>query len=384
MKKVSILGSTGSVGIQTLEVIELFPDKFKISGLSAGKNIHLLKKQVEKYKPPIVAVENEECARELKKLLNSGNTEILYGQEGCMEIASLPEVDTVVSSIVGSAGLIPTFAAIKAGKDVCLANKESLVVAGDLLIKEAAESNSNILPVDSEHSAIFQALNGSNIKDVRRLIITASGGPLRDVPREKFDEITLEDALNHPTWKMGKKITIDSATLMNKGFELIEARWLFNIPVDCISVWIHPQSIVHSMVEYVDGSIISQLSLPDMKIPISYALSYPQRLPIKNVVSKPIDFTNLTFEEVDYDKFSALPLAIDAINEGGTMPCVMSAANEVAVEAFLNKRIGYIGITELIAKVMEIHDKKDIFTIEDVIQSDNWARFHASCLIGER
>ena len=299
MKKVSILGSTGSIGTQALEIIDLFPDKFKVLGLSAGKNIQLLNDQIGKYKPRIAAVENEELAETLKKMLKHGQTEILYGEEGYSEVSSLAEVDTVISSIVGSAGLVPTLAAVKAGKKVCLANKESLVIAGELLTKEAAASNSSILPVDSEHSAIFQALNGSNRDDVRRLIITASGGPFRETPKEKLGEVTVENALNHPTWKMGKKITIDSSTLMNKGFEVIEARWLFNMPVESISVWIHPQSIVHSMVEYIDGSVISQLSLPDMKIPISYALSYPERLPIKETESKPVDFTELTFEEVD-------------------------------------------------------------------------------------
>ena len=381
MKKVSILGSTGSIGTQALEIIDLFPDKFKVLGLSAGRNIQLLKKQIEKYRPCIAAVESEKYAEKLKKLLNHEDTEIVYGQEGYTQVSSFPETDTVISSIVGSAGLVPTLAAIKAGKDVCLANKESLVVAGELLIKEASLSNSNILPIDSEHSAIFQALNGANINEVRRLIITASGGPFREMPKEKLNEVTVENALNHPTWKMGKKITIDSSTLMNKGFELIEARWLFNIPVESISVWIHPQSIVHSMVEYIDGSLISQLSLPDMKIPISYALSYPERLPIKKVELKPVDFKKLTFEEVDCDKFLALKLAINASKEGGTMPSVMNAANEIAVGAFLDKKISYIEITEIIEKVMQIHDKRNIFTIEDVIQSDIWARTQTNILV---
>lgn len=381
MKKISILGSTGSIGTQVLEVIDSFPDKFKVLGLSAGRNIHLLKQQVNKYKPKVIAVENEELAEKIAKLLKNKDTEILYGQEGYIKLACLPEADTVISSIVGSAGLFPTFAAINAGKDICLANKESLVIAGELLIKEASASNSRILPIDSEHSAIFQALNGSCINDVRRLIITASGGPFRKKPKEKLNEVTVENALNHPTWKMGKKITIDSSTLINKGFELIEARWLFNVPVESISVWIHPQSIIHSLVEFIDGSFISQLSLPDMKIPISYALSYPERLPIQKTNPKPVDFTKLTFEEVDHDRFPALRLAIDAAKEGGTMPCVMNAANEIAVEAFLNKRINYVEIAYIIEKVMEFHNKKDILTIQDAIQSDKWARSHAKELI---
>jgi len=381
LKKISILGSTGSIGTQTLEVIDSFPDKFKVLGLSAGINIHLLKQQVDKYKPKVVAVENEELAEKLAKLLKNKDTEIIYGQEGYIKLACLPEVDTVISSIVGFAGLFPTFAAINTGKDICLANKESLVIAGELLIKEASASNSRILPIDSEHSAIFQALNGSCINDVRRLIITASGGPFRKKTKEELNEVTVENALNHPTWKMGKKITIDSSTLINKGFELIEARWLFDVPIESISIWIHPLSIIHSMVEFIDGSFISQLSLPDMKIPISYALSYPERLPIQKTNPKPVDFAKLTFEEVDHDRFPALRLAIDAAKEGGTMPCVMNAANEIAVEAFLNKRINYVEIAYVIEKVMEIHNKKDILTIQDAIQSDKWARSHAKELI---
>lgn len=381
MKKISILGSTGSVGTQALEIIDLFPDRFEISGLSAGRNINLLKKQVDRYRPKVVAVENQELAGRLSKLLKNTGTEVLYGQEGYTELARLPEVDTVISSIVGSAGLSPTFAAVKAGKNICLANKESLVIAGELLTREAAASNSDILPIDSEHSAIFQALSGFDTSNVRRLIITASGGPFREKPKEQLSEVTVESALRHPTWKMGKKITIDSSTLINKGFELIEAMWLFGMPIESISVWIHPQSIVHSLVEYIDGSLISQLSLPDMKIPISYALSYPERLPIQKTSSKPADFTGLTFEEVDYDRFEALRLAIDAAKEGGSMPCVMNAANEIAVEAFLNERISYVKITEIIEKVMEIHDKKDILTVQDVLQSDQWARSYARGLI---
>ncbi len=381
MKKISILGSTGSIGTQALEIIDSFPDRFKVLGLSAGRNIHLLKEQVDKYSPEVVAVENEKLAGKLGKLLKDKDTEVLYGQEGYTELARLPEVDTVISSIVGSAGLFPTFAAISAGKDICLANKESLVIAGELLIREASVSGSRILPVDSEHSAIFQALNGSCINDVKRLIITASGGPFRKKPKEKLNEVTVESALRHPTWKMGKKITIDSSTLINKGFELIEARWLFNVPVGSISIWIHPQSIVHSLVEFIDGSFISQLSLPDMKIPISYALSYPERLPIQKTTSKPADLTNLTFEEVDHDRFPALRLAIDAAKEGGTMPCVMNAANEIAVEAFLNKRINYVEIAHIIEKVMEIHNRKDILTVQDALRSDKWARSHAKKLI---
>ena len=280
MKKVSILGSTGSIGTQTLEVISQFPGKFEVTALGAGSNIELLKNQIEKFQPKIAVVKNEEYADKLLRNLSSRQTEIIYGEDGYNKIATLTEADIVISSMVGSAGLKPTYAAIEAGKTVGLANKESLVVAGQVLTEAAKKSGSQILPIDSEHSAIFQALNGSPKSEVKKLIITASGGPFRNTPADELTNVTVESALNHPTWKMGNKITIDSSTLINKGFEVIEARWLFDINVESISVWIHPQSIVHSMVEFIDGSMISQLSIPDMKIPIAYALSYPDRLPL--------------------------------------------------------------------------------------------------------
>ncbi len=381
MKKVSILGSTGSIGTQTLEVISQFPGKFEVIALGAGSNIELLKNQIEKFQPKIAVVKNEEYADKLLRNLSSRQTEIIYGEDGYNKIATLTEADIVISSMVGSSGLKPTYAAIEAGKTVGLANKESLVVAGQVLTEAAKKSGSQILPIDSEHSAIFQALNGSPKSEVKKLIITASGGPFRNTPADELTNVTVESALNHPTWKMGNKITIDSSTLINKGFEVIEARWLFDINVESISVWIHPQSIVHSMVEFIDGSMISQLSLPDMKIPIAYALSYPDRLPLSKSEAKPVDYSFLSFEEVDFNKFRGLGLAFYAIKEGGTMPAVLNAANEIAVNEFLNKKINYTEIVSIIEKVMELHKREDIFSIEDSLVADRWARSVAKSII---
>ncbi len=381
MKKVSILGSTGSIGTQTLEVISGFPEKFEVIALGAGSNIKLLGEQVKKFRPKLAVVKDEELSERLRKSIGPGPTEIIYGEEGYCEIATMDGADIVISSMVGSAGLRPTYAAIEAGKTVGLANKESLVVAGEVLTGAAKKSGSRILPIDSEHSAIFQALNGSPREEVKKLIITASGGPFRNTPAEELADVTVESALNHPTWKMGNKITIDSSTLINKGFEVIEARWLFDINVESISVWIHPQSIVHSMVEFIDGSMISQLSIPDMKIPIAYALSYPDRLPLDKAEAVPVDYSLLSFEDVDFSKFRGLGLAFDAIKEGGTMPAVLNAANEIAVNEFLNKKINYTDIVKIIEKVMEVHKRKDIFSIEDSLAADRWARSEAESLI---
>jgi len=381
LKKVSILGSTGSIGTQTLEVIDQFPGKFEVTALGAGSNIELLKEQIEKFHPKVAVVKNEEYAEKLRKITGNNQTEIIYGEDGYKRIATITEVDIVVSSMVGSSGLKPTYAAIEAGKTVGLANKESLVVAGQVLMEAAKKSGAQILPIDSEHSAIFQALSDSPKDEVKKLIITASGGPFRNTPAEKLDGVTVENALNHPTWKMGNKITIDSSTLINKGFEVIEARWLFDINVESISVWIHPQSIVHSMVEFIDGSMISQLSIPDMKIPIAYALSYPDRLPLNKPEAMPADYSLLTFEEVDFGKFRGLGLAFEAIKEGGTMPAVLNAANEIAVNGFLNKEISYTDIVRIVEKVMELHKREDIFSIEDSLVADKWARSKAKSLI---
>ncbi len=383
LKHISILGSTGSIGTQTLEVIEQFPNKFKVVSLAAATNIELLQKQVEKHRPKVVSVIDKKHAMELSSKLKTKGVKVTYGEKGHEEVVSLDCIDLVVSAMVGASGLKPTITAIKQGKNIAIANKESLVIAGEILIKEAA-SKSTIIPIDSEHSAIFQSLHSNHHKHVSRLIITASGGPFRKLSKKDLETVTVEEALKHPTWKMGKKITIDSATLMNKGFEIIEAKWLFNIPLERIDIWIHPQSIVHSMVEYTDGSIVSQLSLPDMKVPIAYALAYPERLNMSIHKIKPADISGLTFEEIQQDKFNAIELAKTACGIGGTMPAVLNAANEIAVTAFLEKKIRFTEIMSIVEKTMEAHSPFDISCIDDVMSADSWARSYASSLINQR
>jgi 1-deoxy-D-xylulose-5-phosphate reductoisomerase len=374
LKSISILGSTGSVGSQTLEVVSQFPHRFRVVGLSAGKNIRVLKEQILKFRPQVVSVQSEKDAITLANQLRSEPIEILWGEEGAESIASHPKADLVISAMVGASGLRPTLSAVKSGKNIALANKEILVMAGKILTREALKHKISILPIDSEHSALFQALGGSRKEFVKRLILTASGGPFFKFPKEKLESVTVEMALNHPTWKMGKKITIDSATLMNKGFEVIEANWLFGIPHERISVWIHTQSIVHSMVEYIDGSIIAQMSVPDMRIPISYALSYPERLSINGNEIFSETFRHLTFEDADFEKFPALSLSYRAIEEGGTMPSVMNAANEIAVGAFLEERLKFVEILKVVDRVMELHKTLPGDTLEEILESDAWAR----------
>lgn len=381
MKNISILGSTGSIGRQTLDVISMFRNNFRVIGLAAGKNIALLKEQILKFKPEIVSVQDEKSINQLEKELPRGTVKFLASDHGAEVIACHPLVDLVVSAMVGASGLKPTLAAIRSGKNIALANKEVLVMAGGIITKEAKKSGINIIPVDSEHSAIFQVLNQSRKDYVKRIILTASGGPLHKTPEDKLRDITPEVALNHPTWKMGRKISIDSATLMNKGFEVIEAKWLFGIKPESIAVWIHPQSIVHSMVEYIDGSIIAQMSSPNMKIPIAYALSYPERIQLDSNEISPIGFKELTFEDVNFDKFPALRVAYSAIEMGGTMPAVMSAANEEAVEAFLMGRIKFIDILRVVKKVMDCHKPIPGNSLEEIIQSDRWARDMSSKVI---
>ncbi|MDA2918161.1 1-deoxy-D-xylulose-5-phosphate reductoisomerase [Desulfobacterota bacterium AH_259_B03_O07] len=374
MKNISILGSTGSVGQQTLDVISKFPEKFRILGLAAGRNISLLKKQIIKFRPKVVSVKDKEEAASLEKEFPSANIEFCHSQEGAEAIASFAQVDLVVSAMVGASGLRPTLAAIKSGKNIALANKEVLVMAGKILTEEATRMGVTIIPVDSEHSAIFQVLKNRNMEFVKRIILTASGGPLHKTPIEKLKDVTLDAALNHPTWKMGKKITIDSATLMNKGFEVIEAKWLFGVEPNRISVWIHPQSIVHSMVEYIDGSIIAQMSPPDMRIPISYALSYPERIDIHGNNASAQSFNELTFEEVNLGKFPALGLAYEAINHGGTTPAVLNAANEIAVDAFLKGRLKFLDILKVVKQAINQHEKLPGDNLKEIIETDNWAR----------
>ncbi len=381
MKNISILGSTGSIGTQTLQVISEHPELFRVVGLSARQNLNLLKQQIEEFRPEVVSVADERLAAELSSNINDRNIEILFGTKGASTVASLGEVDLVVSAMVGAAGLEPTLKAVKAGKDIALANKETLVIAGNLITSEAQKSGAKLLPVDSEHSALFQALEGNNKKYVKRIILTASGGPFLDYPSDKLGDVSVEVALNHPTWKMGRKITIDSATLMNKGFEVIEAKWLFGMDSEDISIWIHPQSIVHSMVEYIDGSIISQMSEPDMRIPIAYALAYPERISVNGINATPEGFRNLTFREADFDKFPSLSLAFEALKKGGTLPAVMNGANEIAVEEFLSGNIKFTDIVKTVEKVMNSHTINPADTLESVLESDAWSRDTALSLI---
>jgi len=374
MKNVAIIGSTGSIGTAALEVCAAHPDKFRVVGLAAGKNVKKIAYQVRLFRPRLVCLASETAAASLAACINKRKTEVVWSSTGLEQVATMPEADIILSSISGSAGLLPTLAAIKAGKDVALANKEALVMAGELLTREAARRQKRIIPVDSEHSAIAQILDGRGIRDVRSIILTASGGPFLQHSRARLARVTPRQALRHPRWKMGTKVTIDSATLMNKGLEVIEARWLFGIPPENIHVVIHPQSIIHSMVEYIDGSVLAHLSQPDMKGPIAYALSGPQRL---SCILKPLDITRiarLTFLEPDKKKFPCLELAYRALAAGGLMPAVMNAANEIAVQQFLHKQISFTAIARLVEQVMAAFRHNGRVTLEAVLQADTWAR----------
>ena len=384
MKRLAVLGSTGSIGVNTLDVASRFTDEFEVVALSAGTNIRLLGEQIERFQHTVVSVLNEDLAKDLKGEISPEKTEVLFGVEGLIRIATLPEIDLVVSALVGAAGLIPTISAIKAEKSVALANKESLVMAGKIMVEEAHKNGVIILPVDSEHSAVFQALAGRPKDEIRRIILTASGGPFLNLPYEKMREVTAKQALDHPTWEMGRKVSIDSASLMNKGLEVIEARWLFGIPADRIAVQIHPQSVVHSMVEYIDGSIVAQMGITDMRIPICYALSYPKRLGLD---LPPLDLSHmdgLTFLAPDLERFPCLRLAYRAMEMGETMPAVLNAANEVAVNSFLEERIKFTDIPELVERVMEEHQVKPLVTLDDALRVDQWAREKTKKLIEEK
>jgi 1-deoxy-D-xylulose-5-phosphate reductoisomerase len=373
MKKISLLGSTGSIGVNTLDVVERYPEKFQVCALSTGSNVELFATQIRKFKPALAALYDSTKVDVLKELVGDLDVEIVSGQEGTVSIASFPDADIVVSGVVGSAGLLPALAAIKAGKNLALANKETLVIAGELVLKEAARNNTQIIPIDSEHSAIFQALNGEKIERIKKIILTASGGPFRNFTLKQMESVTVKDALNHPNWSMGAKITIDSSTMMNKGLEYIEAKWLFGpeIPVEII---VHAQSIIHSMIEFVDTSIIAQMGIPDMRVPIAYALTYPDRyesdLPSLDLSS----IGNLTFEAPDFDRFPCLKLAMDAIEIGQTIPAVLNAANEIAVRAFLDGLITYKDISEIIRMVMYNHRPVPLQEMQDVLDADLWAR----------
>ncbi len=378
MKRLSILGSTGSVGRNVLRVADQFRERFSVTALTAGRNIELLAEQVMHFTPEVVVVLDEDLARQLKKMVTAErHLEILHGLDGYRAAAALNSADLVVSAMVGSAGLLPTIAAIEAGKTVALANKESLVMAGELVMDTARKKGVSIIPVDSEHSAIFQCLAGHRRQDLKQIILTASGGPLLDKSAEELDGITPEMALCHPTWKMGPKITIDSATLMNKGLEVIEAKWLFDVPLELIRVMIHPESVIHSMVVYQDGSVIAQLSSPDMRVPIAYALSYPERLPLELPLPDFVDIGSLTFREPDLEKFPCLALALEACRIGMTMPAVLSAANEAAVDAFLSHRIGLRRIGEVVEYVMAKHKPIPNPDLSDILSAADWARLTA-------
>jgi 1-deoxy-D-xylulose-5-phosphate reductoisomerase len=374
MKNVAIIGSTGSIGTAALQVCAAHPDKFRVVGLAAGKNVKKIAEQVRVFRPRLVCLASEAAAASLAACIHKRKTEVVWSSTGLEQVATMPEADIILSSISGSAGLLPTLAAIKAGKDVALANKEALVMAGELLTREAARRQTRIIPVDSEHSAIAQILDGRGIGDVRSIILTASGGPFLHHSKAQLSRVTPRQALRHPRWKMGTKVTIDSATLMNKGLEVIEARWLFGLAAESIHVVIHPQSIIHSMVEYIDGSVLAHLSQPDMKGPIAYALSGPQRL---SRILKPLDITRiarLTFLEPDKKKFPCLELAYRALAAGGLMPAVMNAANEIAVQQFLHKQISFTAIARLVEQVMAAFRHNGRVTLEAVLQADAWAR----------
>ena len=381
MKRLSVLGSTGSIGVSTLEIVAAHPDRFRIVALTAGTNLSLLASQIRLFQPEVVSVIRPEDVLKLKELLGTSAPRILAGIEGLIACSTHSDADMVVSAIVGAAGLVPTMAAIEAGKDVALANKETLVTAGALVMEAVERKGVQLYPVDSEHSAIFQSLEGHRKKDVRRLILTASGGPFRDKALAELKQVTPADALAHPNWSMGKKISIDSATMMNKGLEVIEAKWLFDLPLERIAVHIHPQSIVHSMVEYVDGSVIAQLGIPDMKTPIAYALSYPERLELNLPSLDLCALGTLSFSEPDTNRFACLGLAYEALGEGGTAPAVLNAANEVAVEAFLNKEIAFLDIPGIIRSTLEGHRNGPLGHIDEVLRADRWARMAARRII---
>jgi len=375
MKHLTILGSTGSIGTSTLEIVAAHPDKFRVEALTAGTNLELLARQVALFSPRIAVVLNEDLAGQLAGMLPAGNRpEIMFGVEGLIAAATLTETDMVVAAIVGAAGLVPTAAAITAGKDLALANKETLVTAGHLFMEMVARHGVKLYPVDSEHSAVFQSIEGHRNADIAKIILTASGGPFLHTPTEKLARVTVGDALNHPNWNMGRKISIDSATMMNKGLEVIEARWLFDVPAGKITVNIHPQSIVHSMVEYVDGCVIAQLGTPDMKAPIAYALSYPERVATGVTPLDLTEFSGLTFFKPDFNRFPCLGLAYRALGDGESMPAVMNAANEVAVAAFLAGRLKFPQISVLIERVMDAHRPHDLQSIADVLEVDIWSR----------
>ena len=382
MKNITVLGVTGSIGMQTVDVVKNHLDKFKIVAMSAGYNIKQVEEILEMIDVEYVCVVQKKDAQYLQE--KYPDLKVTYGQEGLIKIATLPQIDIVLNAIVGFAGLVPTIEAIKAKKDIALANKETLVVAGHIITKLVKENNVHLLPVDSEHSAIFQSLNGEKHQQIKRIILTASGGSFRDKSRDELIGVTVEEALNHPNWSMGAKITIDSATLFNKGLEVIEAKWLFDVSYDQIDVLIHPESIIHSMVEFVDTSVIGQLGNPDMRLPIQYALTYPDRDVLVNGESLDLaKIASLTFKKPDLDRFKALALAYKAGRTGGSMPCVLNGANEMANELFRNNKIEFLQIEELVEKALKAHQVISDPTLEQLVEVDSWARNFVLKEIGE-
>ena len=370
MKKIAILGSTGSIGTQTLDVVCANKD-IEVLGISAGRNIEKLEEQIREFSPKLAAVWDEKAAEDLAQKIQDTDTKVVSGMDGLLELAAMPGTEILVTAIVGMLGIRPTIEAIRAGKDIALANKETLVTAGHLIMPMAKEYGVKILPVDSEHSAIFQALNGEDSKEIHKLLITACGGPFRGRKRDDLEKVTLEDTLKHPNWVMGQKITVDSATLVNKGLEVMEAKWLFGVDLDHIQVVVQPQSVIHSMVEFEDGGIIAQLGTPDMRLPIQYALYYPHR---RYLAGDRLDFAKLgqiTFEEPDMETFLGLPMAIRASREGGSMPTVFNAANELAVKKFLHREIRFLDIYDIIGQAMERHKKIEYPKLEDILAVEN-------------
>ena len=382
MKKVVLLGSTGSIGTSTCKVVEDLPNDLELIGLAAGRNVDLLREQVGQFNPQMVSVTDPAAANEFANEFN-GTPNVQCGDEGLLALATLPEADIVLIAIVGTAGLQPALAAIRAGKDIAVASKEILVMAGETVMAEARKHGVKVLAVDSEHSAIFQCLDGKPVDSIHQIWLTASGGPFREKPADEFADITVEQALKHPSWEMGRKITIDSSTLFNKGLEMIEARWLFDIEMPRVKVVVHPQSVIHSMVEFVDGSMLAQLSTPDMCLPIQYALTYPARAASDRVQTSLAEIGRLDFEEPDVERFPALGLARRAGDEGGTLPAVLNAANEVAVEAFCERQLSYLGITESVAAVMAAHEVVAQPALEEILEADSWARNAAQNVISD-
>ena len=381
MKTIALLGSTGSIGVSTLALVREFPERFRVHGMVAGQNLMLLAKQIKEFSPNCVAIRNEQDVPRLRRLLGNHKVEILWGESGASTVASSAEVDVVLAAIVGGAGLMPCLQGVLAGKEIALANKEALVMAGELFVDAAKQRGVRLLPVDSEHSAVFQCLQGNHRADVDKIILTASGGPFLRTPLTQLDKVSVAQALKHPNWKMGQKITIDSATMMNKGLEVIEARWEFDMQPDRIDVVIHPESVVHSMVRYQDGAIIAQLGIADMRIPIAYALAFPHRL---EGSWPPLDLKRhgqLNFMPLEKRRFPALSLAYAALREGGTMPTVLNAANEVAVAAFLDRRIGFREIHRIITRTMHKHRNRRATEVGEILEIDRWAREKASSWI---